>query len=47
MKILIQNKIDEGKNDEQIYEYLKAKYGEWIVYDPEINKTQFCFRYYL
>ena len=39
MKILIQNKIDEGKNDEQIYEYLKAKYGEWIVYDPEINKN--------
>ena len=37
MKILIQNKIDEGKNDEQIYEYLKAKYGEWIVYDPEVN----------
>ena len=39
MKILIQNKIDEGKNDEQIYEYLKVKYGEWIVYDPEINKN--------
>ena len=39
MKILIQNKIDEGKNDEQIYEYLKAKYGEWIVYDPEIIKN--------
>ena len=39
MKILIQNKIDEGKNDEQIYEYLKAKYGEWIVYDPGINKN--------
>ena len=39
MKILIQNKIDEGKNDEQIYEHLKAKYGEWIVYDPEINKN--------
>ena len=39
MKILIQNKIDEGKNDEQIYEYLKVKYGEWIVYDPEVNKN--------
>ena len=39
MKILIQNKIDEGKNNEQIYEYLKAKYGEWIVYDPEVNKN--------
>ena len=39
MKILIQNKIDEGKNDEQIYEYLKAKYGEWIVYDPKFKKN--------
>ncbi len=39
MKILIQNKIDEGKNDEQIYNFLKSTYGEWIVYDPEINKN--------
>ena len=39
MKILIQNKINEGKNDEQIYDFLKNKYGEWIVYDPEINKN--------
>ena len=39
MKMLIQNKIDEGKNDEQIYDYLRNKYGEWIVYDPEINKN--------
>ena len=39
MKILIQNKIDEGNNDEQIYDFLKNKYGEWIVYDPEINKN--------
>ena len=39
VKIIIQNKIDEGKNDEQIYDFLKKKYGEWIVYDPEINKN--------
>ena len=39
MKILIQKKIDEGKNDDQIYDFLKKKYGEWIVYDPEINKN--------
>ncbi len=41
MKILIQNKIDEGKNDEQIYDFLKSKYGEWIVYDPKITKNTF------
>ena len=39
MKILIQKKINEGNNDEQIYDFLKNKYGEWIVYDPEINKN--------
>ena len=39
MKTLIQNKIDEGKNDEEIYDFLKSKYGEWIDYDPEINKN--------
>ena len=41
MKILIQSKIDEGKNDEQIYKFLKSKYGEWIVYDPEVSKNTF------
>ena len=39
MKILIQKKIDEGRNDHEIYDLLKSKYGEWIVYDPEINKN--------
>ena len=22
-----------------VFEYLKKKYGNWIVYDPEINKN--------
>ena len=39
MKSLIEKKIEEGKNEKQIYEFLKSKYGEWIVYDPEINKN--------
>ena len=50
MKILIQNKIDEGKNDEQIYEYLKAKYGEWIVYKPKfsyLNSILWIFPYFI
>jgi len=38
MKLLIKNKIKEGKSEDQIYDLLKSKYGEWIVYDPEINK---------
>ena len=37
MKKLIKNKLEDGKSEKQIYEYLKNKYGEWIVYDPEFN----------
>ena len=39
MKLVVKNKIDEGKKDEEIYDYLKNKYGEWIVYDPELNQN--------
>ena len=39
MKILIDKKINEGKNESEIYEFLKNKYGDWIVYDPEISKN--------
>ena len=38
MKILIKNKLEEGKSEKQIYDYLKNQYGEWIVYDPEFDK---------
>ena len=38
MKLLIKKKINEGNSEEQIYKYLKNQYGEWIVYNPELNK---------
>ena len=39
MKTLIRTKIREGKTEEEIYNFLKEKYGEWIVYEPEVNKN--------
>jgi len=39
MKVLIKKKIIEGKNENEIYDFLKNKYGNWIIYDPEINKN--------
>ena len=41
MKLVVKNKIDEGKEEEEIYDYLKNKYGEWIVYEPELNRNTF------
>ena len=38
IKILIKNKLQEGDSEDEIYDYLKTLYGEWIVYDPEFNK---------
>ena len=41
MKLVVKNKIKEGKEEEEIYDYLKNKYGEWIVYEPELNQNTF------
>ena len=41
MKLVLKNKIDEGKEEDEIYDYLKNKYGEWIVYEPELNQNTF------
>ena len=38
MKIMIKKKIDEGKSEKEIYDFLKSKYGEWIIYEPSFNK---------
>ena len=28
-------------SEEQIYSFLKIKYGEWILYEPEFNKNTY------
>ena len=41
MKIVIREKLGEGMSEDQIYFYLKEKYGAWLLYDPELNKNTF------
>ena len=37
-------KLSEGKNEKEVYEFLKSKYGDWIVYEPDLNfKTIFLW----
>ena len=44
VKILVKKKLSNGATEIQIYEYLKDKYGEWILYDPEFSeKTYFLW----
>ena len=39
VQLLIDQKLDEGLTEEAIYKFLKDKYGQWIIYDPEFNKN--------
>ena len=41
MKILIEKKLNEGLNEDQVYEFLKKRYGQWITYNPDFNKNTF------
>ena len=41
LKIVVNQKLREGLSEDQIYEYFKNKYGEWILYDPGLNKNTY------
>ena len=41
IKLIVERRINEGLEEEEIYEYLKEKYGDWIIYDPELNKKTY------
>ena len=41
IKLIVERKIDEGLQEETIYRFLREKYGDWIIYDPEFTKNTY------
>ena len=41
IKLIVDRKINEGLKEKQIYQFLREKYGDWIVYDPQLNKNTY------
>ena len=41
IKLIVDKKIDESLSEEQIYEFLREKYGDWVIYDPKLNKNTY------
>ena len=41
IKFIIDKKLNEGLNENEIYDFLINQYGEWISYDPKFNKKTF------
>jgi cytochrome c-type biogenesis protein CcmH len=39
LRILIRNKLKEGKNDKEIYKFLTYRYGDFILLKPAFNLT--------
>ena len=46
IKLIVDQKIDEEVSEEKIYEFLREKYGDWIIYDPKLKKTHIFYGYY-
>ena len=41
IKVIVDNKITAGSSEEHIYKYLREKYGDWVIYDPKLNKNTY------
>ena len=41
LKLVVEDKINEGMKEDAIYNFLKDKYGNWIVYDPELSRNTY------
>jgi len=41
LKLVVENKVKEGLSEDEIYDFLKDKYGEWILYDPLFDKNTY------
>ena len=41
VKLVVNDLIKQGKSEDEIYSFMADKYGEWIVYKPQLNKQNF------
>jgi cytochrome c-type biogenesis protein CcmH len=41
LKLVVDEKLNEGLSEIEIYDFLKDKYGQWILYDPGLNKSTY------
>ena len=41
IKLIVDRKIKEGLKEKQIYQFLREKYGDWVIFDPKLNKNTY------
>ena len=46
IKLVVKDLIEEGKTESEIYSFMADKYGEWIVFKPQLNKHNFMLWFF-
>ena len=41
IKLIVDRKINDGFKEKQIYQFLREKYGDWVIFDPQLNKNTY------
>ena len=41
IKLVVKDLIKDGKTEREIYAFMADKYGDWIVFKPQVNKQNF------
>ena len=41
IKLIVDRKINAGLKEKQIYQFLREKYGDWVIFDPQLNKNTY------
>jgi cytochrome c-type biogenesis protein CcmH len=41
IKLIVDRKMNEGLKEKQIYKFLREKYGDWIIFDPQLKKNTY------
>ena len=41
LKMVVKDLVEQGKSEQEIYNFLSEKYGDWILYKPKLNKGNF------
>ena len=41
IKLIVDRRINEGLKERHIYLFLREKYGDWVVFDPQLNKNTY------
>ena len=41
IKLIVNKKINNGMSEDQVYKFLREKYGDWVIYDPKLSKKTY------